>query len=990
MTNAKKHLSLLLAVVIAVLGCNFVSAADNTVSFILTGDSVHAEGEHSAYETWVDTVTSFDSGDTVDTVMQKVLKDCGYDIGYSYGYLDSITSPGAISLGSGTNGNYSGWMYKVNDLIPDVGMSEYTPNPGDRIEVFYCDDFMAEIYGYTLTVNSSPESINIEIFDSLGNKVEKSPWGDYYALIYGDYTYLASCDGYNSVSGAFTVNTPTPTLDITLEAVAPSTEITTENSGNSSSLVKWATKLNIGWSGFSGIVVDSDYIYNVADNKLRKLDKNGNILLTAETALPIGYNYYLGEYGDNIFVQLSDGRIQAFGKDDLSSLWISAAPTYSGLQGISPIYCDGTNIYAATLSTKPENGYGSLMCMSLTDPDESTALETKPFSWEFIPQEHSSYSGFYWTSVAPVGSGYIAIGSEGGYLYVLNKNTGNVVSSLKITEGNIRSTPVCYNGYIYITTTDGNINRIEVNTYNGELGTQKSLKIAEGAVSSTSKPVIYNGKIYVGANGEGYDSGFISVIDSELNNVIYTYNTLGAVTAAPVYGVTDTGINVFFAVNSSSGTLYKLTDEGEITCNPYFDPTGDFEQYCIHTPVIDYDTLYYQNDSGYLIALKYGNTSWEEVTESTTQTPIEVTTKRHTSSGGGGGVGSSSSYISITASVVGDNPHEEGKHTGYVYWVTKKSYTVKKGTNASDFLEKLFSDNGISCVGLDNGYVSSVTSADGVTLAEFDNGKNSGWVYAVNDSQPAKALKDYVFSSGDDFVFCYVDDYTKETGASKVKSSSSSYSDEETTVTTKSTLEETTESTTNENITEDENDIILDGIESNNDFDDVPPSHYAYNSIEHLRELSIVSGMGENNFEPSKKVTRAQLVTMLYKASGDEGKYSFDFNDVEKDAWYFESISWAAEKGIVSGVGNNNFAPDRPVTREESARICFGFAKAYNKDVSSVRTYVPFGDEDDIIYKESVQALYEAEIINGMPNGSFEPKSGITRADCAIIVDGII
>ncbi|MBQ7264484.1 MAG: S-layer homology domain-containing protein [Firmicutes bacterium] len=969
-----------------------IESGINTLNFKLTTDSVHSEGEHKEYVTAIDEDVTYNTGVAFTDIFKTVLANKNYSCEFnSYNFLDSVTDPQGVKLGSYTNGANSGWMFKVNGTIPDYGMDSYVPTSGDKVEVFYVDDYMAEIYGYSLALSLTPENIDFSIYDKTGNKVEKSPWGDYYALIYGDYTYTASKEGYVTKKGSFTVNTPTPALVVALsEASAENVktgipEIAQAPTADDTSSPLWRTKLNVGYAGFSGIAEDDGYIYNAANNVLRKIDKTSGAVVKEATLLTsIGYNYFLGSSNESIFVQLSDGRVQAFNKE-LVSLWVSEAPSFKEVQGISPIYCDGNYLYAATLSTNPSKGYGCIYCVSLEDEDSTDTTETKNILWQFTPDSAGNYAGFYWSGACPVGDKYIAIGSENGNFYVLNKATGAQVSALKVSEAAVRTTPVYYEGSLYFTSYDGYVNKVTVNEATGELSSLKRIKVAENAVSSSGKCVVYNNKVYVGSNGSGYSLGYISVIDSELKNILYSFETSGSVTANPFAATKYGVINVYFTVNSPEGPLYILTDSGEdISISNYYLPEGEYAQYCIHSPLVDENgTLFYQNDSGYLTALKKNTAISEEtsteVTSSLTETSTEETT-RHYSSGGGGG-GSSSSFVTISACVIGDDLHPDSAHKNYVYWADERNYTFSKGTTVSQALKKLFDDASLTCDGLESGYIRSVTSADGVTLGEFDNGVNSGWVYTINGSQPNKAINEYVLSNGDVLVFCYVDDYTKETGSSKVRTGS----DEETSTTevTETTTEEVPESVTYEN-TE-----VITSNPSNFAFDDVEEDYFAYTAINELSQKGILKGREEGLFLPKANITRAEVTALLYRLSNAEGRYSHNFKDVEEGAWYENYVAWAYEKGYVKGTSSDTFAPDEYITRQD---LCCILERYTDLSAFPQREYPEFKDEKEIssYAKTAVETLYKASIINGYPDGTFAPKDNITRAETAVMIYAVL
>ena len=97
--------------------------------------------------------------------------------------------------------------------------------------------------------------------------------------------------------------------------------------------------------------------------------------------------------------------------------------------------------------------------------------------------------------------------------------------------------------------------------------------------------------------------------------------------------------------------------------------------------------------------------------------------------------------------------------------ISKTSVTVKNGSTVGDVFKKVLDAQGYTYEGLEKGYISTITSASKVTLAHFDAGKNSGWMYLVNDKAPDYTLNSYVLSDGDDIVWYYTGDYTKDSYA---------------------------------------------------------------------------------------------------------------------------------------------------------------------------------------------------------------------------------
>lgn len=119
----------------------------------------------------------------------------------------------------------------------------------------------------------------------------------------------------------------------------------------------------------------------------------------------------------------------------------------------------------------------------------------------------------------------------------------------------------------------------------------------------------------------------------------------------------------------------------------------------------------------------------------------------------------------VTFTLKGDTVHSGSLHSGTYYptWIfatpVELSDTIR---TVGDVFEKVLDDNGYTYVGLEAGYISSITTPSGMTLAEFDNGKDSGWMYMVNGSHPNVGLNDYVLSDGDVIVWHYTDNYKEE------------------------------------------------------------------------------------------------------------------------------------------------------------------------------------------------------------------------------------
>lgn len=1014
-TKFSRFAAMLVALVMA-LSFNVVSNAADTITFIVTGDSIHSEGGHSSYEEWINTSYEL-NGENVGEIMQNVLAQKGYSCDYSVGqwggYLSSITTPEGNTLGAGTNGSKSGWMSSVNDIMPDVSMDQVYPSAGDVVEIFYIDDYEAEIYGYYSTITVTPDTASLTVYNSEGAVVEPS-WGAY-SFFNGTYSYNASAEGYITKTGDFVVSGAGVTLDIVLEKENTPDDTTTEStteafvdtgvewglfrnntsnngvvnadtpdSGNAN--VKWAAKVKEGWSAFGGIAIANDAVYTVAESTVFKLDKNsGEIISKASLDSAIGYTYFISYGGGKVFVQLGNGEIEAL-DGSLNKLWTSTVPMGdSAGQGLTPAYYNNGRVYAGTVNTSGGKGY--YYCLN---------AENGEYIWT-IEGEQGSYNGFYWSGCVAVGD-YVAVGGEGGSLYLID-GTGNICDSFK-ASADIRSTIVYDNGLLYFTDKSGYIYSVAVD--NGKFGESKSAIINENAISSTSTPSIYDGKVYVGAGGS-YPKGYFSVLDTDLNQ-LYTAEVEGSVQSSPLVAVNGSGVKVYFTCNNAEGSL--MVYDGT-SLNKLIDTT-DYMNYCIHSPIADSEgTVYYQNDSGYVVAINkiaeettteatteittelttaattetVTEATTETVTEANTETSTEAATELTTSSSGGS---VEDDDIKVSFSLVGDYT-----------WVMESNVSMEQGSNVAELIKKVFDNNGVSCVGIDDGYIRSVTYK-GTTLAEFDKGPKSGWMYKVNGEYPNVGINSYKLSEGDNVEFVYVEDYTKldynnsnSDWSSDSSSSSSGGGSSSKTTTTETTTEVTTELNTEATTEEVNNETVKAEVKT---FDDVNENHWAYDAVNFLSERGIVKGKSESIFAPKDSVTRAEFVAMLYRMSNAEGDYECSFSDVSNESWYYDAVSWAYENGVVFGVSDENFAPDANITRQDMACIAERFANKFNVELNEDTEYTAFADDSAIsaYAKDSVVRLYKSGILNGNDKGEFMPLANTTRAEAAVIIFNLI
>ncbi|MFA5523770.1 MAG: S-layer homology domain-containing protein [Tissierellales bacterium] len=171
--------------------------------------------------------------------------------------------------------------------------------------------------------------------------------------------------------------------------------------------------------------------------------------------------------------------------------------------------------------------------------------------------------------------------------------------------------------------------------------------------------------------------------------------------------------------------------------------------------------------------------------------------------------------------------------------------------------------------------------------------------------------------------------------------------------------------------------------------------HWAEKQIEYLYSKKLVDGTGEKAFSPNRNITRSEFVKLLVSLLKDidlKSAKAVGFKDVENNKWYADYINWAAEKEIVSGIGNGKFGPNDPITREQMASMVLNFTKVMKINLSEKEAYSDFTDNSQISTwaKDAVNAMRVSGIINGKPDGSFAPKGQATRAEAATIIYNLL
>lgn len=460
------------------------------------------------------------------------------------------------------------------------------------------------------------------------------------------------------------------------------TESPTPTDDQTASL-KWGVKYGTGWGAApTPPLILNSKIYIAQGNKIHELNKETGALIRSSDAMigNVGYAMNPIIYADGmLYVQMSNGIIQAVDFETLKCVWHSEK---LGGQTVSPISyttVDGKG-YVYTGTWSGENRDGVFFAVS-TDIDEGKISDgdgkggfEKAVTWQFQPSGSSidknpdikydpdlhatleqegnvAKRGFYWAG-AYACENYIAVGSDdgtregdysaNGVFYTLDPKTGDIIDKYSGIKGDIRTSVTYDNGRLYFCTKGGKVCRIDVDE-DGYLSNYTELQLVDDKNGGknrmiTSTPLVYGGKIYIGASGAGGqfdpDGGHVfAVIDdtSEELELMYDIPIAGYPQAAALLSTAYEGVDydgkdgadgrvyIYFTYNSNPGGIYYIYDTPDATSPPtsgkeLFVPESSMRQYCISTICADRDgTLYYKNDSCYVMAVETNNAYAEDI-----------------------------------------------------------------------------------------------------------------------------------------------------------------------------------------------------------------------------------------------------------------------------------------------------------------------------------------------------------------------------------------
>ncbi len=510
--------------------------------------------------------------------------------------------------------------------------------------------------------------------DVTGNRILPEADGSYTLDTGTSYTYTITKNGYVGQSGSFVAGEANKAITVSLAAAPESTltdiaidgdwpQFRADSNNNGvvnvltpikaeDAVLEWANKIGEGWdTGATGCpILVGGYLYTYAGKAIHKINKDtGEVVASGVMAASSSFAINSPTYAEGmIFVALSNGRIQAFNAETLESLWLYQ-DSRKGQPNCPIAYCDG---YIYTGFWNSETKQANFVCLSVTDEDPTQLTETKLSTWTY------THNGFYWAG-AYVCENFVLVGTDDGesgyttgYASILSMDpkTGKLLDSEKLSNVGDQRSSICYDtatDAYYFTTKGGDLYQVKVNA-DGSFteDSLRRLRLENGtatAAMSTSTPVIYNGRAYIGVAGSSqfgaYSGHNITVVDLESFSIAYSVPTMGYPQTSGLlttaYEETDGFVYVYFIDNYTPGKIRVIrdmpgmtaVDPAYITQETYtvngeektvdaayvlFTPYGDEAQYAICSPIVDSEgNLYFKNDSARLMRLGHRITSLE-------------------------------------------------------------------------------------------------------------------------------------------------------------------------------------------------------------------------------------------------------------------------------------------------------------------------------------------------------------------------------------------
>ena len=172
-------------------------------------------------------------------------------------------------------------------------------------------------------------------------------------------------------------------------------------------------------------------------------------------------------------------------------------------------------------------------------------------------------------------------------------------------------------------------------------------------------------------------------------------------------------------------------------------------------------------------------------------------------------------------------------------------------------------------------------------------------------------------------------------------------------------------------------------------FTDVPANHWAKAAIQYVYDNGLMTGVSDSEFAPEATTTRAMIVSMLARMENVTSAADAGFSDVTADDCYATAVNWAAANGIVSGISDDTFAPNDPITREQLAAMLMKYAQYKGLDTTARADLSHYSDAENISsWANDVLSWAVAEgLLAGVTDDQLQPQGNATRAQVAAILE---
>lgn len=167
-------------------------------------------------------------------------------------------------------------------------------------------------------------------------------------------------------------------------------------------------------------------------------------------------------------------------------------------------------------------------------------------------------------------------------------------------------------------------------------------------------------------------------------------------------------------------------------------------------------------------------------------------------------------------------------------------------------------------------------------------------------------------------------------------------------------------------------------------FGDVPQTSWFADAVRYVTGKSLMNGTSTTAFSPNENMSRAMLVTVLYRMSGETAEAGSSFGDVSSSAYYAAAVNWASSKGIVNGTDRGMFSPDLSITREQLAAMLYRYAAepSVSADLSAYTDAVSISPYAE----KAVEWCVAKGILSGKSATRLAPQDTATRAECAAML----